>query len=392
MGAAYPNMSRESHSQNMMLMAFVILTITAHISASPSAMDEAAIVPEESFHQDEAIVSVPKDALVQVALQERIKKASHINYDQMVTNMQVKARKELAGLEKQMDDEKNLKKAARRNMRTRRKQARQQVRACRRSINVNQPYTTKSSQCKKFFSLLKSWKPPSALLSVDEDPADEDLVQCHWGKKGRACRQHKRQQRKERKQKKREQRQERKHKSQVRRNERRHKRQVRRNERKQKRQHRRMDRRALKGQRRLITSTLKKIRSEINQDWKDACSRFKEFKKRIKGCKYKIKHMPHMMAKLKPHVQKELSKSKSDGKNNDASEKGNDTVKRTDEDKKFITSETILKTFFERSLNAVLEPIFFGEEGGEKEGEGGGEGGEGGEGKLVQVRSRILQK
>merc|ERR1711907_232587 len=241
MGAAYPNMSRESHSQNMMLMAFVILTITAHISASPSAMDEAAIVPEESFHQDEAIVSVPKDALVQVTWEERIKKASKINYDQMVTNMQVKARKELAELEKQVDDQKNLKKAARRNMRARRKEARQQVRACRKSINVNQPYTTKSSQCKKFFSLLKSWKPPSALLSVDEDPADEDLVQCHWGKKGRACRQHKRQQKKERQQKKKERRPERKH-----------KRQVKRNERKQKRQHRRMDRRALKGQRRLI--------------------------------------------------------------------------------------------------------------------------------------------
>merc|ERR1711907_876802 len=392
MGAAYPNMSRESHSQNMMLMAFVILTITAHISASPSAMDEAAIVPEESFHQDEAIVSVPKDALVQVTWEERIKKASKINYDQMVTNMQVKARKELAGLEKQMDDEKNLKKAARRNMRTRRKQARQQVRACRKSINVNQPYTTKSSQCKKFFSLLKSWKPPSALLSVDEDPADEDLVQCHWGRKGRACRQRQRQQRKERKQKKREQRQqrkERKQKKRERRQERKHKSQVRRNER---RQHRRMDRRALKGQRRLITSTLKKIRSEINQDWKDACSRFKEFKKRIKGCKYKIKHMPHMMAKLKPHVQKELSKSKSDGKNNDAAEKGNDTVKKTDEDKKFITSETILKKYFTETLMDVLEPVFFGKEGGEEEGEGGGEGGEGGEGKLVQVRSRILQK
>merc|ERR1712086_883609 len=237
MGGLCSNMSRESLRQNMMLMAFVILTITAHISASPSAMDEAAIVPEESFHQDEAvivseesfhqdeaIVSVPKDVFVQVTLQERIKKASNINYDQMVTNMQVKARKELAELEKQVDVQKNSKKAARRNMGGRRLQARQQVRACRRSINVNQPYTTKSSQCKKFFSLLKSFKPPSALLSVG----------CHFGRKGKACRQHKREDRKERQEKKRERRQEKKH-----------KRQVERNEKKQK----RMDKRALKGQR-----------------------------------------------------------------------------------------------------------------------------------------------
>jgi len=195
--------------------------------------------------------------------------------------------------------------------------------------------------------------------------------------------------RKESKEKKREQRQETQQKKRERRQEKKHERQVERNEKKQKRMDKRAQKRALKGQRRLITSTLKKIRSEINQDWKDACSRFKEFKTRIKGCKYKIKHMPHMMAKLKPHVQKELSKSKSGGKNNDAAEKGNDTVKKTDEDKKFITSETILKKFFEETLMEVLEPIFFGKEGGGGEGD---DGGEGGDGKLVQVKSRILQK
>merc|ERR1719460_1619571 len=64
-----------------------------------------------------------------------------------------------------------------------------------------------------------------------------------------------------------------------------------------------------------------------------------------------------MMAKVKPHIEKQMGKSNT-GKGNDSSSSGgNDVVKSTSEDSWAVKSEDLLKTFLSSQLKEVIGAI-----------------------------------
>jgi hypothetical protein len=303
------------------------LAFTEDTAPSPEFSLVEALPTTEAVQVDAKLMARITDRVttrITSQIHEQVRKTK-INFKKLAATEKAKALKLYIKLLHEKNSQKNKKRQARKRWQNARRNLRHLHHHCWQSIKKRSPGFT-SGACKQFMRVYhKMTRKKSAVVLATT--ATSAQASASWGRRRRT-------QKVERRQKKRAHRQERRQKRRQRRQQRRHRRQMARQNRKRSMQ------------------MWKQMRGHLKANWKKACSAFKAFKKRLHGAKYKYQKLPKMMLKMKPHIEKAMSKSNT---KNGAGKKGGDVVKKTPSDK--ITAKSVLESYIKWELEAAISPV-----------------------------------